>query len=150
MAWGEEPSALASKYRWIQPKTPRLALWWKGRRHSSMSKNEEQVVMNFTRPVFLVRANLVFVGIRYKHLGNTWGTSTRRASESFLYCRAETAPGLRIPQQSAEGTERSHLSDSRTPTGCGSHFRPTTPRHRIRLMLWISLQESIDSCLLTS
>jgi len=24
--------------------------------------------MNFTRPVFLVRANLVFVGIRYKHL----------------------------------------------------------------------------------
>ena len=24
--------------------------------------------MNFTRPVFLVRADLVFVGIRYKHL----------------------------------------------------------------------------------
>jgi len=24
--------------------------------------------MNFTRPVFLVRANLVFAGIRYKHL----------------------------------------------------------------------------------
>ena len=27
------------------------------------------VLMSFTRPVLLVRANLVFVGIRYKHLG---------------------------------------------------------------------------------
>ena len=44
-----------------------------------MSKSEEQVVMNFTRPVFLVRANLVFVGIRYKHLGY----KTSKASPSY-------------------------------------------------------------------
>ena len=44
-------------------------------------------IMNFTRWVFLVGANLVFVGIRYKHLEH-------KASKASPLCyRTEQSPG---------------------------------------------------------
>jgi len=47
-------------------------------------------VTNFGRPVFLVRVNLVSIGIRYKHLGY---------KASPFYTTLLTASGLAVPQQ---------------------------------------------------
>ncbi len=56
-------------------------------------------VMNFTQPVFLARANLVFVGIRYKHLGYM----ASKASPFYT-----TEPNSLRAAHPAAGTERSH------------------------------------------
>lgn len=54
---------------------------------------------NFARAVFSVRANLMFVGIRSKHLGY-------KTSEVYiLYCHADN---LLWAVHSAAGTEHSH------------------------------------------
>jgi len=53
-------------------------------------RTDDDKLTNLARPVFLVRANLMFVGIRYKHLGY----KTNEAS--ILYCNL---PGLCILQQ---------------------------------------------------
>ena len=49
--------------------------------------------MNFARPVFLVRANLVFVGSRYKLL------EYKASKASPFYTTVLTVSGLCIPQQ---------------------------------------------------
>ena len=69
--------------------------------------------MNFARPVFLAR--VYKSSVCWDPL-QTLGVQ-REQSESFLYYRAETAPGLCIPQQFAEGTERSiaRLPNSQFP-----------------------------------
>ena len=56
-------------------------------------------MMNFTRPVFLARANLVFVGICYKYL-------EYKASKASPFYTAE--PNSLWAAHSAAGTERSH------------------------------------------
>src|SRR5258706_2665418 len=55
--------------------------------------------MNFTCPVFLIRANLVFVGIRYKHLGY----NASKASPFYT-----TEPNSLRAAHPAASTERSH------------------------------------------
>ena len=52
----------------------------------------EEFLMNFARPVFLVQANLVFVGIRYKHLGY----------KASPYTRAEAVPPVCASRSSSQ------------------------------------------------
>ena len=49
-------------------------------------------LMYFTRPVFLVRANLVFIGIRYEHL------EYNASKASPFYTTVLTMSGLCIPE----------------------------------------------------
>lgn len=55
--------------------------------------------MNFARPGFLVRANLVFVGIRYKH---------KASKASRFYTTNPNSLGLRAAHPAQALAERSH------------------------------------------
>ena len=73
---------------------------------------ELSLVMNFTRPVFLVRANPVFVRIRYKH------SEYKASKASPFYLPSRTASRL-------AGTERSHsypIPDCLKRIKRGKHF----------------------------
>ena len=58
-------------------------------------------LMNFVQPVFLVRANLMFIEIRYKHLEY----KTSKASPYF-YTTVLTVSGLCIPTHLIPETPR--------------------------------------------
>ena len=59
--------------------------------------------MNFARPAFLVRANLVFVGIRYKHL------ECKASKSSPFYTTVLTASGLCTPQRAVSARTHFHI-----------------------------------------
>src|SRR5258706_10664014 len=54
----------------------------------------KKFVRNFARPVFLIRANLVLVGIRCKHLG-------RKSEASPFYTAVLTVSGLCVSRRHA-------------------------------------------------